>query len=133
MKFNHIGYAVENLESSVMNFEILGYKASKTYLDQDQNINIILLEKNMSPLIELIHPLGDNNPLNRYLDHGQHSVPYHIAYEVNDIIKAVNGLRGKGFVPCMKISKAVAFNNIPFIFLSNPYTGLIELLEINDW
>ena len=132
MKFNHIGYAVENLESSVMNFEILGYKASKTYLDQDQNINIILLEKNMSPLIELIHPLGDNNPLNRYLDHGQHSVPYHIAYEVNDIIKAVNGLRGKGFVPCMKISKAVAFNNIPFIFLSNPYTGLIELLEIND-
>jgi methylmalonyl-CoA/ethylmalonyl-CoA epimerase len=132
LKFNHIGYAVENLESSVMNFEILGYKASKTYLDQDQNINIILLEKNMSPLIELIHPLGDNNPLNRYLDHGQHSVPYHIAYEVNDIIKAVNGLRGKGFVPCMKISKAVAFNNIPFIFLSNPYTGLIELLEIND-
>ena len=133
MKFNHIGYAVENLESSVMNFEILGYKASKTYLDQDQNINIILLEKNMSPLIELIHPLGDNNPLNRYLDHGQHSVPYHIAYEVNDIIKAVNGLRGKGFVPCMKISKAVAFNNIPFIFLANPYIGLIELLEINDW
>ena len=31
-----------------------------------------------------------------------------------------------------KISKAVAFNNIPFIFLANPYTGLIELLEIND-
>ena len=132
MKFNHIGYAVENLESSVMNFEILGYKASKTYLDQDQNINIILLEKYMSPIIELIHPLGDNNPLNRYLVHGENTVPYHIAFGVNDIMKVINDLRVKGFVPCMKISKAVAFNNIPFIFLANQYTGLIELLEIND-
>ena len=133
MKFNHVGYAVKSLSDSMLGFESLGYTASNIYRDSDQNIEIVLLNKEMSPIIELIHPLGDNNPLNRYLVHGENTVPYHIAYEVNDIIKAVNGLRVKGFVPCMKISKAVAFNNIPFIFLANQYTGLIELLEINDW
>jgi len=35
-------------------------------------------------------------------------------------------------VPCMRISPAVAFNNAPFIFLANRYTGLIELLEVDD-
>jgi len=132
LNFNHIGYSVKNLTESTINFQNLGYTTSGQYLDNNQNIEIVLLEKNMSPIIELIHPLGDNNPLNRYLVHGENTVPYHIAFGVNDIMKAINDLRVKGFVPCMKISKAVAFNNIPFIFLANQYTGLIELLEIND-
>ena len=132
MKFNHIGYAVNSLESSVKNFANLGYKAGKTFLDQSQNIEIVLLESKLSPIIELIKPLGEKNPLNRYLNSGENTVPYHIAYEVPNIKQAIDDLRQKGFVPCMRISPAVAFNNAPFIFLANRYTGLIELLEVDD-
>ena len=54
MRFNHIGYTVNSLEFSVKNFAHLGYKAGKTFLDQSQNIEIILLESKVSPIIELI-------------------------------------------------------------------------------
>ena len=133
MKFNHIGYCVNNLEKSKLNFQNLGYMPSKTFLDQDQNIEIILLRKKSSPIIELIQPIGEDNPLNRYLKPGEITVSYHIAYEVKNIMETVNHLRNKGFIPTMKISRAVAFNNVPFVFLANQFTGLIELLEINDW
>ena len=102
------------------------------YRDSDQNIEIVLLNKEMSPIIELIFPIGEDNPLNQFLMNGQNTSPYHIAYEVNNINDSIKFLRSKGFIPCMRISKAVAFNNVPFIFLANNHTGLIELLEIND-
>ena len=56
-------------------------------------------------------------------------MPYHIAYETNDINKTINKMREYGFIPTMKVGKAVAFGNIPFTFLMNSNTGLIELLE----
>lgn len=132
MKFNHIGYCVKNLDKSSQYFESLGYTSGKAFLDNKQNIEIILLRKKMSPIIELIHPLGEQNPLNRYLSDIEIAVSYHIAFEVDNIIDSIDNLRKKGFVPCMKVSKAVAFNNTPFIFMANKYTGLIELLEAND-
>ena len=49
----------------------------------------------------------------------------HIGFVVNDL----NKMRKYGFIPTMKVGKAVAFGNIPFTFLMNSNTGLIELLE----
>lgn len=130
MTFNHIGYAVKNLIHSKNYFESLNYKSSKIFHDKIQQIDIILMEQQNSPIIELIHPLGNNNPLNRYFISSERTVPYHIAFSVNNIYKKIEELRKKSFVPCIKISNAVAFNNAPFIFLTNQNTGLIELLQL---
>ena len=132
MKFNHIGYAVKNLSQSKLCFENLGYISSAIYHDHNQQIDIILMEKNDSPIVELIYPIGNKNPLNRYLNISENAVPYHIAYSVENIHDVIDTLRKHNFVPCMKISKAVAFDNAPFIFLTNQNTGLIEILEINE-
>jgi len=132
MKFNHIGYVVENLKNSVRGFKSLGYESSDCFIDINQNIEIVLLNKDFSPIIELIHPIDEFNSLNRFINDGQKTVSYHIAYEVIDIRETMSFLRKEGFVPCMNISKAVAFNDIPFVFLNNHQTGLIELLEKND-
>ena len=129
-KFNHIGYAVEDLSKSSNYFEILGYKSSVVYYDKSQKIEIVLMEHELNPIIELIHPLGQNNPLNRFFNKSDTTVPYHIAYSVDNINDAIEKLREFRFVPSMKISNAVAFNDAPFIFLTNPNTGLIELLEL---
>ena len=130
MKFNHIGYAVKNLSQSKLYFERLDYESSEIYHDKSQQIDIILMEQKYSPIIELIYPIGKNNPLNRYFNNSENTVPYHIAYTVKNIYETIEKITKDNFVPCMTVSNAVAFNNAPFIFLTNQNTGLIELLQI---
>ena len=130
MKFHHIGYIVSNLENSIKGFNNLGYTPSPVYIDDFQEIEIVILTKNNFPTIELIKPSFDNHPLNRYKNKLQYSNPYHLAFQTKSILKEIKVLRSSRFIPTMKISKAVAFNDVPFIFLLEKHVGIIELLEI---
>ena len=72
MKFNHIGYAVKSLSDSMLGFESLGYTASNIYRDSDQNIEIVLLNKEMSPIInqflEVRHEKQNLNTITNYIN-----------------------------------------------------------------
>ena len=126
--FHHVGYIVENLQDSIKRFEILGYTSSKIYIDNIQNIKIVLLENHDSPIIELILPIGEGNPLNRFLGENSSTKPYHIAFTVEDINESIDFLRINGFIATTKVAPSVAFDNKPFIFFYSQSTGLIELI-----
>jgi len=126
--FHHVGYVVENLKDSIKRFEILGYTSSEIYIDNIQNIKIVILEKHDSPIIELILPIGEGNPVNRFLGENSSTRLYHIAYSVEDINESIDFLRTNGFIPTMKVAPSVAFDNKPFIFFFSQSTGLIELI-----
>jgi len=127
--FHHVGYVVDDLKPSVKQFSLLGYGSSKEYIDDIQNIKIIILEKANSPLIELILPISKSNPLNRFLRDGHTPSPYHIAYTVPSIEKSSDYLRSNGFIATMKIAPSVAFDNQPYTFFYSRPTGLIEIIE----
>ena len=128
--FHHVGYVVTDLSLSVNGFEKLGYVASKTYLDKVQDIKIVVMRNNNDPMIELILPIGDNNPINRFFGKNKSPTPYHVGYSVADISNASDHLRSQGFIATMQASLSVAFDNKPFIFFYSQPTGLIELIEI---
>ena len=130
MVFNHIGYIVNDLKKTERAFKNLGYSESTYFKDDNQEIEIMLISGNHSPLIELIKPTKKNHPLKRYNLSGMGANPYHVAFEVENITFKMKELKKKGFVQAMPISEAVAFNNVPFVFLFHHEIGLVELLEI---
>ena len=130
MVFNHIGYIVNDLKKTERAFKNLSYSESTYFEDANQEIEIMLISGHHLPLIELIKPTKKNHPLKRYYLLGMGANPYHIAFEVKDISLEIKELKKDGFVQAMPISKAVAFNNVPFVFLFHHEVGLVELLEI---
>ena len=127
--FHHIGYVVKNLELTEERFSYLGYSSVGLYDDSVQDIFINVLEKDKSPLIELILPKNEDHALLKFLGEGGSSSPYHVAYMVKSLDEASDKLRRSGFIPTMKPGISVAFDKKPFIFFFSRSTGLIELIE----
>jgi len=128
MKFHHIGYAVENIDKSIIRFEQLGFiQRNKVIDDELRDVLIIFLENN-GVQVELIQPKSLESVLmpilKRYRD-----IPYHVAYEVKSLSKKTNELVKIGFKVIIKAEKAVAFSNNKVVFLYASNLGIIELIE----
>ena len=75
--------------------------------DSLQNVRIALLTSNTPPMIELIEPVEQDNPIYKLLEK-QGVGPYHTYYEVDDIEEAGKILR---FIPTTPEMSAIAFGN----------------------
>jgi methylmalonyl-CoA/ethylmalonyl-CoA epimerase len=127
-RFHHVGVVTGDLSQSISLYAALGYRASKTHPDPIQKSEIVLLEREDGPIVELIHPIGADSPANGWLKRIQCG-PYHTCYEVPDLENAVKRLRGEGLVAVTEAAPAVAFGMRLVCFLWSRKAGLIELLE----
>ena len=91
LRFHHIGIACRDIDATKAFYVAQGYYASEIIDDLLQNVHICFLNKPEMPLIELLAPIDDKSPINRTLD-ASGVTPYHICYEVDDIILASSGL-----------------------------------------
>jgi methylmalonyl-CoA/ethylmalonyl-CoA epimerase len=130
MILHHYGFASSNIIHSAKQFEIIGYKQRDAgfIIDPVQNVRLLFLEKDKTPLLELVEPLSDNSPVSKILLKNG-STLYHTCYEVDSIEETKNDLRKKGFVVVVNPLPATAFNGRLICFLYSRFTGLIELLE----
>ncbi|PJB58579.1 MAG: lactoylglutathione lyase [Bacteroidetes bacterium CG_4_9_14_3_um_filter_41_19] len=130
MKVHHVGYAVSDMEKSVLEFEALGYTKSGILIhDVSRKVSIQML-KNGPWEIELIAPLSAESPINNILNKNNNT-PYHFCYCTASIEKTIHVLRSKKYVLIEPASPAMAFNGHLAAFLYHPNIGLIELLECN--
>lgn len=127
MKVHHIGYAVSNFDAAKVIFESLGYTIGISTRDEARNV-IIAFARNGNDLIEVIAPLSEGSPIDSVLQKNG-SMPYHIAYSVNNIVEAMNDMRKKGWVVVNKPNPAPALDDHDVCFLYNKQIGLIELVE----
>lgn len=128
MKIHHIGYAVKDLESSIKEFEKLGYNCVENKIIDKKRKVIIQFIKNGKYLIELITPLNEESPITNILKK-QGSSPYHICYETNDIDKEIKEMSNNGFTIITKLSEVPAIENKKVVFLYKRNIGLIELIK----
>lgn len=127
MKIHHLGYAVDDLDLAVKQFEEIGYKKIRCKtIDELRKVSIQFVKQDQF-LIEVIAPLSIDSPLKTFLKKIGPS-PYHLCYEVPKITDAILKLKKKHFIvvenplPAKAIGGRVAF-------LFNKEIGLIELLE----
>lgn len=129
---HHIGYAVANIEESILMHRVLGYcRDTKIIDDTSRDVRIAFIKNKMNDsLIELISPMNDKSPITATLKERKNvASPYHVCYEVDNINRAISWLKRKKFILISSVTPAVAFNNRNVAFLINKEAGLIELLE----
>ncbi len=129
---HHLGIAVKDIEKSIREYAGLGWILDgKIVEDKDRNVKLAFLKRKQSgEVLELVAPNQDDNPVSNTLRVMKNmATPYHICYEVKDLDKTIEILKGRKYIVTETPKPAVAFDNRRVAFLLNRNVGLIELLE----
>lgn len=97
--------------------------------DDDLDLRVAFLEKDGSPLIEIIAPLGPDGPLKSFLSRRIFPSPYHTCYATDHIHEAGACLKELGFFPLGEPKPSRALNGALFAFHYHNATGLLELAQ----
>ena len=129
--FHHVGVVTTQLTKSARFYEALGYRASRVFEDPLQRVAIILMEREGSPIIELITPADEKSPAQGWLKRIE-SGPYHTCYETPELPAAIEALKRQGAMALSAPVPAVCFGGRRVVFLWSDTVGLLELLEANE-
>tara|TARA_B100000989_G_scaffold291006_1_gene264922 strand:- start:530 stop:913 length:384 start_codon:yes stop_codon:yes gene_type:complete len=126
MKFHHIGYLVNNFNSTIKDFKKCNYKKEKTIIT-DNNLKVqIQFLINGNNIIELVKPHKKNIGLINLLK--KKNYVYHFAYKVRNLDKTLIRLK-KSFKIIVNPAPAKAFNNKKVAFLKMKNGFIIELIQ----
>jgi methylmalonyl-CoA/ethylmalonyl-CoA epimerase len=127
LTFHHIGIAVTSIEKTVAIYGASGFTATEPVVDPVQNVRICFLEKQDTPLYELVEPIDETSPVNKTLVKMGVS-PYHICYEVTNMDEAISDLRKQRYLLLQTPVPGAALGNRKICFMFHTDVGLIELL-----
>lgn len=93
---NHVAIAVPDLEAACAGYRnMLGAKVSEPKDEPDHGVTVVFVELDNTK-VELLFPLGDNSPIQGFLDKNPSGGIHHICFEVDDILKARDRLISEG-------------------------------------
>ena len=95
-RLNHVAIVVPDLEEAVALYsEVLGATVSDPEPLPDHGVTTVFVELE-NVRIELLHPLGDASPVEKFLTRNPSGGVHHVCYEVKDIIAARDQLERRG-------------------------------------
>ena len=128
-RLNHVAIAVPDLEVAAANYrDTLGAKISDPLELPNHGVTTIFVELPNTKL-ELLHPLGDDSPIQKFLEKNPGGCMHHICYEVDDIYAARDKLEGDGMRVLGDGEPSIGAHGKPVLFLHpKDFAGtLIEL------
>ncbi len=128
-RLNHVAIAVPDLKAAAANYrDTLGAKISDPFDLPDHGVTTIFVELPNTKL-ELLHPLGEDSPIQKFLEKNPGGGMHHICYEVDDIYAARDKLEGDGMRVLGDGEPSIGAHDKPVLFLHpKDFTGtLIEL------
>lgn len=129
---DHVGIAVEDLETSVAHYRrVLGLEPVHRERVEDQGVEEVLFAAGSS-YIQLLGALGPDTPVGMYLAKRGPGI-HHIAYRVDDIAAALEDLRTQG-VRLIDETPRPGSRNTTIAFVHPKAMGgvLVELVQEND-
>ena len=94
-KINHIGIAVHSLDASIPFYrDHLGMTFEGTEVVADQKVKVAFLQVGESR-IELLEATSEDSPVAKFIEKKGEGI-HHIAYEVEDVEKAIAGMKDSG-------------------------------------
>ena len=95
-RLNHVAIVVPDLEEAATVYrEALGAKVSDPQPLPEHGVTTVFVELE-NVRIELLHPLGDDSPVEKFLTRNPSGGVHHVCYEVKDIIAARDQLERRG-------------------------------------
>ena len=95
-RLNHVAIAVRDIaKASAVYRDTLGAEISAKVAQPDHGVSTVFITL-PNTKIELLEPLGDNSPINKFLEKNPDGGIHHLCYEVDDIIVARDTLKAQG-------------------------------------
>ncbi|MDA0824419.1 MAG: methylmalonyl-CoA epimerase [Proteobacteria bacterium] len=95
-RLNHLAIVVPDLAAAAANYsDILGATVTAPIELPDHGVTTIFVEL-PNTKIELLHPLGENSPVAKFLEKNPDGGMHHVCYEVDEIYSARDKLVASG-------------------------------------
>ena len=135
IRLDHIGIAVNDLDSGSKFWRILGLTQGEDESNHEQGVDIRFFNTEFgerSPRIELLAPMGEDTPIGRFLSKRGAGVQQ-IAFRVDDLDALLVRLIGEGIRLINETpTEGAGGSRIAFVHPSSTGGVLVELLEIAD-
>ena len=131
-RLNHVAIAVSDLTAAADQYkDALGAKVGQQQDEPDHGVTVVFIELENTK-IELLYPLGENSPIQGFLDRNPSGGIHHICYEVDNILEARNHLISTGARILGDGEPKLGAHGKPVLFLHpSDFTGtLIELEQV---
>jgi len=131
-RLNHVAIAVPDLEAAAAQYrDTLGAKVGAPQDEPDHGVTVVFIEL-PNTKVELLYPLGDNSPIQGFLDKNPSGGIHHICYEVDDIVAARDQLQASGARVLGTGEPKIGAHGNPVLFLHpKDFTGtLVELEQV---
>ncbi len=130
-KLNHVAIAVPDLEKAAGVYrEALGAHVSAAKPEPDHGVTVVFVEL-PNAKIELLHPLGANSPIAKFLERNPEGGMHHLCFEVEDIIAARDQLQARGVRVLGDGNPKIGAHGKPVLFL-HPKDLAGTLVEIEE-
>jgi len=130
-KLNHVAIAVPDLDKAAQTYrDTLGARVSAPQPLPDHGVTVVFVEL-PNTKIELLHPLGANSPIAKFLERNPNGGMHHLCYEVEDIVAARDRLKAKGARVLGGENPKIGAHGKPVLFL-NPKDFSGVLIEIEQ-
>lgn len=129
-RLNHVAIAVPDLEAAAAQYRgALGANVGAPQDEPDHGVTVIFIEL-PNTKIELLYPLGENSPIQGFLDKNPSGGIHHVCYEVDDVVAAAAHLETEG--ARVLGAPKIGAHGKPVIFLHpKDFNGCLIELERN--
>lgn len=131
-RLNHVAIAVPDLEAATTMYrDTLGAKVSQPQPEPDHGVTVVFIEL-PNTKVELLAALGENSPINAFLERNPSGGIHHVCYEVEDILAARDRLTEKGARVLGSGEPKIGAHGKPVLFLHpKDFNGtLVELEQV---
>ena len=129
-KLNHVAVAVPDLDAAARTYrETLGARVSAPKPEPDHGVTVVFVEL-PNAKIELLHPLGANSPIAKFLERNADGGIHHVCYEVSDIIASRDTLIKEGARVLGDGEPKIGAHGKPVLFLHpKDFSGALVEIE----
>lgn len=131
-RLNHVAIAVPDLEAAAAQYRgTLGADVGPAQDEPDHGVTVVFVTL-PNTKIELLFPLGENSPIQGFLDKNPAGGIHHICYEVEDILAARDQLQASGARVLGTGEPKIGAHGKPVLFLHpKDFNGcLVELEQV---
>lgn len=131
-RLNHVAIAVPDLEKAAARYrDLLGAEVHHPQALPEHGVTVVFVLVENSK-IELLHPLGENSPIAKFLEANPSGGMHHVCFEVPDLADAAAALVAGGARVLGDGKPKIGAHGLPVLFLHpKDFDGtLIELEEV---
>jgi len=130
-RLNHVAIAVRNIAQAVKVYrDTLGASVSEVVPQPEHGVSTVFISL-PNAKIELLTPLGEASPIERFLERNPDGGIHHLCYEVDDILAARERLKANGARVLGDGEPKIGAHGKPVLFL-HPKDFCGTLVEIEQ-